>query len=62
MITIIMILLASLVFVQNWNNNRSQAKLKAVLSDVSLRKSKDHRIYIVRRGVVLCSTRRFAAI
>jgi hypothetical protein len=57
MITLIMILLASLVVTGNWFNNRSLDRLRNVLSPMSLRKSKNNKLYIVRRGQILATSK-----
>ena len=57
MIAIIMILLASLVVIGNWFNNRSMDRLRNVLSPMSLRKSKNNKLYIVQRGHILAMSR-----
>ena len=57
MVTLIMILLASLVVIGNWFNNRSMDRLRNALVPMSLRKNKKNRLYIVRRGQILATSR-----
>ena len=57
---IIAIILSLIVVIGNWNNNRSYDKLYTIASKTSLRVSKDQKTYIVRRGIVLCTGKKYA--
>ena len=57
MVTLIMILLASLVVIGNWHNNRSMDHLRNALRPMSLRKSENNKLYIVQRGHILAMSR-----